>query len=212
MFLTMSVSSADDNSRNILACDESSFSGKFIVEDVIEDDEHYRRLILLNRGNVIQSEVKLKKTTLIHKFFKQYLTRSVKEGVKYDAIIFDVDNKDPTIGISCPPVPFLKMNVLNEVTRCLSDTGIFLLNLVCRSQELRKETFEKLRAVFAGVVSIKTKEDVNEVLICWRKNLHINKKQLEKATENFYKCTKEQSIVLPNDLLPIIDHMENIKL
>lgn len=61
MFLSMSVSSGDDDSRNIRTRDESSFSGKFIVEDIIENNEHYRRLIFLNRGNVIQSEVKLTK-------------------------------------------------------------------------------------------------------------------------------------------------------
>lgn len=71
MFLTMSVSSTDDDSRNILTRDESLFSGKFIVEDVVENDEHYRRLIFLSRGNVIQSEVKLRKGKF-HEIFDAY--------------------------------------------------------------------------------------------------------------------------------------------
>lgn len=48
-------------------------------------------------------------------------------GIKYDVIIFDVDNKDPTIGISCPPVAFLQMNVLNETVRCLNDKGMLIV-------------------------------------------------------------------------------------
>lgn len=45
-------------------------------------------------------------------------------GIKYDVIIFDVDNKDPQVGITCPPVDFLQINVLNEVVRCLTDKGM----------------------------------------------------------------------------------------
>ncbi len=56
----MSVSSSSRTS-NIRAKGESKFSGEFVVEDVVEDDQHFRRLVFLNRGNVIQSEVKLKK-------------------------------------------------------------------------------------------------------------------------------------------------------
>lgn len=62
----MSVDAKVDE-RSIIARGESKFSGKFIVKDVIEKDEHYRQLIFLNRGTVIQSEVKLKKCKINRK-------------------------------------------------------------------------------------------------------------------------------------------------
>ena len=56
----MSLESKVDE-KNIRAKGETKFSGEYLVEDVIENAEHYRRLIFSNRGTLIQSEVKLKK-------------------------------------------------------------------------------------------------------------------------------------------------------
>lgn len=69
----MSVSN-NENESNIIAKGESKFSGKYIVKEVIENYEYYRRLIFLNRGTVIQSEVKLKKGN----FFSSIISTLVK--------------------------------------------------------------------------------------------------------------------------------------
>lgn len=82
---------------------------------------------------------------------------------------------------------------------------------MCRSKELKNEVFNKLRSIFAGVVSIRTKEDVNEVVICWKKSLDINEKNIEKAAEKFYSCSKAQNLILDDDILNIRKLMETIK-
>lgn len=46
----------------------TKFSGEYLVEDVVEDGERYRRLIFVNRGTLIQSEVKLKKSLYLNQF------------------------------------------------------------------------------------------------------------------------------------------------
>ncbi len=89
--------------------------------------------------------------------------------------------------------------------------GLFLLNLVCRSRELRNEIFERLKTVFAGIVSMKTKEDVNEVVICWKQNARISKRHVEKATKTFFSCSKEQNLIVDEDILNITETMELVK-
>lgn len=297
MFLTMSVSK--DKHEDARFRGESKFSGEYVVEDVIENDEHYRRLIFLSRGTVIQSEVKLKKvdgkdeeevdmsyisceyhislnigvslaiqqgeksnydvlvlglgggvlSNLIHRCFSEvtvtaveideeiykvaqdhfclqnddrikihitdgleYLSQCAQKGVKYDAIIFDVDNKDPSVGLSCPPVSFLQMDVLKRTAECLNDKGFFLLNLVCRSKEIKKDVFKKIKSLFTGIVSLKTTEDVNEVVICWKDGVKITKNHIEKASEEFFKRSKKENLAVTESILNITKTMETIKL
>lgn len=44
-------------------------------------------------------------------------------GTQYDAILFDMDSKDRTLGLSCPPQTFLHDHVLENVTKILTNTG-----------------------------------------------------------------------------------------
>lgn len=44
-------------------------------------------------------------------------------GKTYKAILFDVDSKDPSVGMSCPPKAFLSKNVLDSVKTCIKDNG-----------------------------------------------------------------------------------------
>lgn len=47
--------------------------------------------------------------------------------------------------------------------------GIFILNLVCRNLALRQSVLEHISAMFPSILSKKIEEDVNEVLLCSRK-------------------------------------------
>lgn len=44
-------------------------------------------------------------------------------GQSFKAILFDVDSKDCTVGMSCPPVQFLEQDVLNTVQSCIRENG-----------------------------------------------------------------------------------------
>ncbi|XP_068176000.1 eEF1A lysine and N-terminal methyltransferase isoform X2 [Antennarius striatus] len=67
-----------------------------------------------------------------------------KEGGRlFDAIIYDVDNKDATVGMSCPPAAFVQTSILHKVHRLLTPRGLFILNLVCRNLDLRKRVLEQ---------------------------------------------------------------------
>ncbi|KAG7228850.1 hypothetical protein INR49_008628 [Caranx melampygus] len=80
--------------------------------------------------------------------------------------MFDVDNKDSTVGMSCPPAAFVETPILKKVCSLLTPRGIFILNLVCRDSALRKSVLQRVSDVFPSILSRKIEGEVNEVLLC----------------------------------------------
>uniref|UniRef100_A0A8C1XRJ4 Methyltransferase like 13 n=1 Tax=Cyprinus carpio TaxID=7962 RepID=A0A8C1XRJ4_CYPCA len=89
-------------------------------------------------------------------------------GHSFDVIMFDVDSKDTTLGMSCPPSAFVETSLLKKVYSLLTPRGLFMLNLVCRDSALRKSVLERVQAVFPCVFSRGIEGEVNEVLLCCR--------------------------------------------
>ena len=101
--------------------------------------------------------------------------------------MLDVDCKDRTLGLSCPPPNFIELSFIKMIKQCLaprgkinifilhnlnfyhyfSVSGIFLLNLVCRDQAKRNNVMEILREVFVTVHVTKIKNEVNEMINCF---------------------------------------------
>lgn len=45
-------------------------------------------------------------------------------GEKFSVVMFDIDSKDATIGLSCPPRPFLDRQFLQSMRdNCLQEQG-----------------------------------------------------------------------------------------
>ncbi|XP_012251378.2 eEF1A lysine and N-terminal methyltransferase homolog [Athalia rosae] len=101
----------------------------------------------------------------------KFIQDSAKQGKMFDAILFDVDSKDTTVGMSCPPKQFIEIPTLQAVSQCIGDTGLFILNLVCRDEELRRETIGTLKSTFPYVYSYNLESDVNEVIFCTTEKL-----------------------------------------
>ncbi|XP_035229576.1 eEF1A lysine and N-terminal methyltransferase-like isoform X2 [Stegodyphus dumicola] len=59
-----------------------------------------------------------------------FIQEAAKKGSQYDAIILDVDNKDPTLGISGPPIEFLELSLLNNLKKIVSDKGDFYVAVI----------------------------------------------------------------------------------
>ncbi|XP_024277536.1 eEF1A lysine and N-terminal methyltransferase isoform X1 [Oncorhynchus tshawytscha] len=89
-------------------------------------------------------------------------------GHQYDVIMFDVDSKDPSLGMSCPPPAFVETAFLERVGNLLTSQGVFMLNLVCRDSALKKSVLGRVRGVFPRVLSRGIEGEVNEVLLCSR--------------------------------------------
>ncbi|XP_062251069.1 eEF1A lysine and N-terminal methyltransferase [Platichthys flesus] len=89
-------------------------------------------------------------------------------GGLFDVIMFDVDNKDSTVGMSCPPGAFVETSILQKVCSLLTPRGMFMLNLVCRDSALRNSVLQRLSTLFPSIRSRKIEGEVNEVLLCSR--------------------------------------------
>lgn len=97
-----------------------------------------------------------------------YVRTAAEKGLKFGAILFDVDSKDASVGISCPPMSFLEPSFLQDVASCLVEGGVFIVNLVCRDDNLRQRVLADLRAVFPSILLQDIPEEVNCVLHCLR--------------------------------------------
>jgi hypothetical protein len=59
---------------------------------------------------------------------------TLDSAAKWDVVIIDVDAKDNSSGMTCPPKSFVEMGFLGEVKNVLSSDGIMLMNVSARSQ------------------------------------------------------------------------------
>lgn len=104
---------------------------------------------------------------------------------QFQSILFDVDSKDSSQGMSCPPKDFITSEILSKVKSLLPNDGIFILNLVCRDLENRKFAVDSLKKTFKQIFSYKLEEDVNEIFYCFN-----DKTQKEKLIDSA-KCFKK---------------------
>ncbi|XP_005103862.1 eEF1A lysine and N-terminal methyltransferase [Aplysia californica] len=86
------------------------------------------------------------------------------QGEKRDVIIIDVDSKDNSVGLSCPPLAFVEKDFLEAIGSLLSPEGIFLLNLASRDEELGKSVLDRIALTFTSCGSLKLEEDVNTIV------------------------------------------------
>ncbi|KAL8178099.1 UNVERIFIED_CONTAM: Methyltransferase-like protein 13 [Gekko kuhli] len=109
----------------------------------------------------------------------------------YDAIMFDVDSKDTTVGMSCPPPAFVEKPFLQKVRALLKKEGVFILNLVCRDTKLRDSVLAALKEVFPLLYARRIEGEVNEILFCQQQSrcklppaeLLVSAQVLEKALQ-----------------------------
>ncbi|XP_063234249.1 eEF1A lysine and N-terminal methyltransferase homolog isoform X2 [Bacillus rossius redtenbacheri] len=95
-----------------------------------------------------------------------FIQQAAEKGTNYHCVLFDVDSKTPGSPMSCPPQQFLEPAVLEDVKKCVGEKGIFVLNLVCRVPDLRRDVINNLKSVFASVISYKLEQEVNEIVFC----------------------------------------------
>lgn len=88
--------------------------------------------------------------------------RFAKEGRRFDIVFLDVDSKDLSEGLTCPPAAFLTEKTLKQLAAI--SNGPVVMNFVCRNVALKKETYERLKSAFRVVYFRTIVDHVNEVL------------------------------------------------
>lgn len=122
---------------------------------------------------------------------------------KFNSILFDVDSKDQSLGISCPPKEFLDKGILNAVSKSLSTGGIFILNFVCRDATLRDGVVKELKEIFPYIISYKLEEDVNEIFYCFKEDVKDYNDKFTKAS-NKLNSFKKNTV----DLYELLDGLK----
>ncbi|KAK2384215.1 eEF1A lysine and N-terminal methyltransferase [Trifolium repens] len=87
----------------------------------------------------------------------------VVEATKVDIIIIDVDSSDSSSGLACPAPDFLDESFLETVKDRLSEQGLFVVNLVSRSQAIKDMVLLRMKKVFSHLFCLQHDEDVNEI-------------------------------------------------
>jgi spermidine synthase len=131
------------------------------------------------------------------------------ERQKFKSIVFDVDSKDSSVGISCPPAAFLEPEILESLKKVLDENGVFILNLVCRDENLRTTIIATLKEKFASVYSFKLDEDVNEIFYCFHKECDGFLKCLKDASLEFNEFSKKNK---QDNKIDVVELFETIKL
>ena len=85
----------------------------------------------------------------------------------FDIIVLDVDSKDESVGMSCPPEAFVAPAYLANVRRVLRPTGLLMINVAARSDKLLEGALKQVRGAFepAGAVWV-VQPDANDVNRC----------------------------------------------
>lgn len=130
--------------------------------------------------------------------------KSAENQLKFQSVLFDVDSKDQSLGISCPPKEFLELKILEAVKSLLSPDGVFILNFVCRDNNSRNQTVDTLKTCFSSVFSYKLDEDVNEIFYCFKKTVTNFQEIFSKSGKNLNAIKK--------DMVDLNDLIEKLKL
>ncbi|XP_022170602.1 methyltransferase-like protein 13 [Myzus persicae] len=139
-----------------------------------------------------------------------YICNAVKNNDKYDAVVYDVDVKDPTLGLSGPPKDFLRQDILNNVKSLIGKEGLFLLNFVCRASDVKAEILNVLKTNFKQLTSLKIAEDINRVLLAGNSDKAFDAQLLEQTAAYMNQCTKSNPLIAC-DVIDISTLKENIE-
>lgn len=83
-----------------------------------------------------------------------------------DVVAIDVDAKDASLGMCCPPAAFVDVAYLEKARRHLRPGGVLVVNVVARARADYAATVANVRAAFGNVAAIRpTPDDVNAVLV-----------------------------------------------
>ncbi|XP_053676272.1 eEF1A lysine and N-terminal methyltransferase homolog [Anopheles nili] len=146
----------------------------------------------------------------------RFLAEEAARGSHYSALLLDVDSKDPTVGMSCPPAVFVERAALDDARKLVGDTGLFVLNLVCRNDSLRESTVQSLRQTFKYVLSYQLEEDVNEIFYCTDnerlKDATNWQTLLRTAADDVNTLAKKEKLTHERELVDLSDFITALKI
>ncbi|OEH80533.1 methyltransferase domain-containing protein [Cyclospora cayetanensis] len=94
---------------------------------------------------------------------KQYVEALPPESL--DLLIIDINSGETADAVICPPKAFAEAEFLQTAKEKLRPGGVFISNLLCRSEETKKQLLDSVKKEFPFAAVIDVPEDVNEVAV-----------------------------------------------
>ena len=110
-----------------------------------------------------------------------------------DFIAIDVDSKDSSVGMSCPPVTFVDHSYLSTLKGLLRENGLLVINVSARDPEMFKLVETNVRNVFKSVFlssgdTDDDKQDVNLVVFAMVTSVELpSNMQLNEMVQKYLK-------------------------
>ena len=183
------------------------------VIDVIEIDSSIVRVAIEHFDFKVNDRLKIITCDGL-KYIKDLASarNSADSNNTYDIIMFDVDSKDSRIGMSCPPKPFVELEFLQLVNKCLNNNGIFVLNITCRDPTLLKEVVNDVKTAFGGgLLSYRIPQEVNEIFLCWKTSVPDMKSKVNQKHPAI-KAFESVNIVVKDDLLDLSEAIQQVRI
>ncbi|XP_063358899.1 eEF1A lysine and N-terminal methyltransferase homolog [Cydia amplana] len=122
-----------------------------------------------------------------------FLKDEADNGTQYSVLMFDMDSKDRTVGLSCPPTQFLQDSQLARVKQILTNDGHFILNLVCRDNTLHDSIIQAVKHHFTHLITVKLYEEVNEIVFATNGEAYSIEK-LEEAAKGLNAASRQKGL------------------
>lgn len=113
-------------------------------------------------------------------------------NARVDVLIIDVDSPDSSSGMTCPAANFVEESFLLTVKDALSEQGLFIVNLVSRSQAIKDMVISRMKTVFNHLFCLQLEEDVNLVLFGLSSESCIKDNSFPEASVQLGKLVKFQ--------------------
>jgi SAM-dependent methyltransferase len=130
-------------------------------------------------------------------------------------LVIDVDSKDKTVGMSCPPVSFVETEYLQQISRLLKPDGVLAINVSARDPAMLQLVCQKVQTVFATVflsqqdvdVDDEDRQDVNVALFALKETSELpSKSKLVERLEKFVPKERVDGVVFA-DLKESLDDL-----
>ena len=100
-----------------------------------------------------------------------------------EIMIVDAGGEDNESGMSCPPQSFVSEAFLSDAHKCLTQSGLLVINFVARSAKAYKTALEAVKMHFPFVYTIDVDEDVNRVAFASKMALDMTSSQRTEAQQ-----------------------------
>ena len=141
--------------------------------------------------------------------FIEETSSSTPNSSKYDMVIFDVDSKDASKALSCPPPQFVEEKTLMGVKSILNPGGLFILNLVCFDKEVKQEHVHTIQQALPQAYLIDIENEVNEVIICKNSETH---EDIVNFVKDGQQLEQQITAISPATNVELADLLQSLKI